>query len=371
MSLVKVYNESGIPAIIGDVLVTSKVNKLHQIFNKKIYIISPNLAVGWVNDKLPAKIILRGLYEKFRDKKVSKDELENFFLSSENSGNYYAKINGLIIDDVSYGFTFFTNAPEQSFNLTEFPHGSGSDFYNFLFSDEERSIDFSKRVSKIDEELSHLLAEASSLLAGDVFDSNKEDDFGLGYEVIYFDGNKFKYLDDVLHLYFGITVDTKNKKIISITALPKCVKYKNFNSFSVIQTFGIKGTKPLILHNNQIQVFDNSPSKWTRNFVTSILDNRPDEKRMNALIDIHSLAGKGINLKSNYYTITFGVEHLGEEGLSILVAYFNDSYSYLKPFRILRLGNSEKLEINLSGVISYFQQFVLKKFLEKTESYYK
>lgn len=369
MSLVKIYNESGMPALIGDVLVTSEINRQFKSFNKKVYIISPNLAVGWVNDKLPAKIILRNLYEKFRDKKVSKDELDNFFLSSEDSGNYYAKIIGLLIDGVSYGFTFFTNHPKQSFDLTEFPHGSGFGFYNYLFNDEERSISSSIRVSKIDEKLSHLLTEASSLLAGDIFKSNKEDDFGLGYEVIYFDGKKFKYLDDVLHLYFGITVDTKNKKIISLTALPRCVKYKNFNSFSVIQTFGIKGTKPLLLH-NKIQIFDNSTDKWTRNFVTSILDNQADKKMMNSVIDMHSLAGKGVNLKSNYYTITFGVEHLGKEGLSILVAYFKDSHSYLKPFRILRSGNNEKLEINLSGVVNYFQQFILNGFLEKTESYY-
>src|SRR5688572_8557153 len=110
MTLLAAYQEYGAPILVGDALCTSIVSKS---LKKKVYLISPNLVVGWTGFLRTARIVIFELFSRFSGKQVLFTELESALtrLSFPGMSEFGVKIVGWVVDDKPRCFIWQSSYP--------------------------------------------------------------------------------------------------------------------------------------------------------------------------------------------------------------------------------------------------------------------
>ena len=83
MTLLAAHRLHDIPVLVGDALCTAPDSKS---LKKKIYMITPNLAVGWTGFSITAAAVIGEMRSAFAEQTVTRPDLESFFTSFNCAG---------------------------------------------------------------------------------------------------------------------------------------------------------------------------------------------------------------------------------------------------------------------------------------------
>jgi len=231
MTLLAVREFFDIPVLIGDTLIsfeapgkrrfpTQPPNKpldsasnLYQLMPgntyRKVYIISDNFAIGWAGDMPPAANLLERIFSTFAGRTTTSKAWEKFITSQQPDAKTNVVLAGWIIEsERRLAFRWWSKFPW----ILEKDIGKGACFYDGT------GADFAQRTFRIpvgytttateDRHKATLCAlnGISTLIAYELrVGSNLRNLFGLCYELIVFDGNKFSYIDDINYLHYYYT----------------------------------------------------------------------------------------------------------------------------------------------------------------------
>src|SRR5712691_3902572 len=124
MTLLAAYQVHDAPVLVGDALCTSKISRS---LKKKVYLVSPNLVVGWTGYLRTAQIVIFELFSRFLGKHVGTSELETLLttLNFPGMADFEAKIVGWIVDDQPKCFIWQSSYPKDVFYDAAYFEGSG------------------------------------------------------------------------------------------------------------------------------------------------------------------------------------------------------------------------------------------------------
>ncbi|HYR78270.1 MAG TPA: hypothetical protein VEM96_20840 [Pyrinomonadaceae bacterium] len=284
MTLLAGFQHQDVPLLLGDFMILAGPQAYTR---KKVHLISSNLAVGWTGHVFLAKPILRDLYRMFNGTRVSQQELENFLTGYPipNPSSMLVHLVGWIADDEPRCFLWNSSFPSQLFYEPYHVDGSGSNAFENVLKSEEHFAIQGPPPSNIDEAIYFALFKATALMSDEVLSkANRKIGFGYGYELLYLDGNEFKFVDDVLYSTWEFYYDL-NSKGGNVRFYPTVYKYRSFDYYSVIQTYSFR-------------------SKTTEfNIVTPVFDDMPNVFSKIPGVDVAK--GVGFPLTSRWYCLYF------------------------------------------------------------------
>lgn len=204
MTLIAAYRPDGIPVLLGDFLITGAGKESSR---KKIYKVGRNFVIGWTGKLFLAAPILRALFEAFEGKTVTMEEVDKFLTSrpkEELHGNELLLV-GWVIDVMPQCFLWNIGYPAQLFYEPFHVVGSGSEKFRELMERQTIVGSWGSRRTNIDRAIYSALSEATELYSDENLERmNRRQGFGYAYELLYFDGEEFKYLDNIA--FFGMNI---------------------------------------------------------------------------------------------------------------------------------------------------------------------
>lgn len=211
MTLVAAYRPKGIPVLLGDFLVTGGPGL--QATRKKISKIGPNFVIGWTGRQFLAAPILGALVDQFRDQRVTMKEVEEFLINRPpdelNGDDLY--LVGWVIDELPHCFLWNIANPDQLFYEASYVVGTGEKKFQELLTKDAFGGAFGSKRTSVEEAIYSALAKATELYADENLDKlNRADKFGHGYELLYFDGNEFRYVENIAFFGMDILFDPTN-----------------------------------------------------------------------------------------------------------------------------------------------------------------
>lgn len=238
MTLVAAYRPEGIPVLIGDFLVTGGGQTSSK---KKIYKVSPNLAVGWSGSMFVAAPILRALFVAFEDKHVTRDEVEYFFTHRPEDELSTAPlfIIGWLITDQPYCFLWNGLYPTKLFYEAFHIIGSGSDKFADLVTRKSMGGSWGSKRTTIEQAIFSALSKATELYSDEnLAKMNRREGFGHGYELLYFDGSEFNYVENIA--FFGMDILLNSDNSNHCRQYEYWYRYHSLSNSSFLQSLNLK-----------------------------------------------------------------------------------------------------------------------------------
>lgn len=204
MTLVAAYRPEGIPVLIGDFLITGGGQESTK---KKIYKVSPNFAVGWSGPAFVAAPILRALFSAFEDKIVALSEVETFFSNrpKDELSTLPFFIVGWVIGEHPHCFLWNILCPTKLFYEPYHVVGSGTQKFQELMTRKSMGGSWGSKRTTIEQAVFSALSKATELYSDENLDKmNRREGFGHGYELLYFDGREFRYVENIA--FFGMDI---------------------------------------------------------------------------------------------------------------------------------------------------------------------
>lgn len=145
---------------------------------------------------------------------------------------------GWVVDDGYHGFRWNSEWPVELFYDSRLFDGCGEVALKMLPVGVIMPSETSPQPN-IDNAIKRALSTACRLTSDEILDGfNQRMGFGHGYEILYFNGEEFRYVDDVLYLAWDFLFDAKGK-IVDNQLFTKFYKYRNFSNYSVIQIWNV------------------------------------------------------------------------------------------------------------------------------------
>jgi hypothetical protein len=207
MTLVSAFKNRGIPLLIGDFLLTDRHRRASGL-SKKVHLMGPNVAIGWAGSLITAVPVLRDLYALTKDNFLTRRELENFLTEyprHELRGE--AHLIGWVIDGKSQCFLWNTLAPSHIHWDETIIDGSGEEgFLKVLDSAGGWGIT-EPSSSNLDSAIKYALFATSHLMSDEVLARNNQKlGFGHAYEILYYDGLRFRSVENVIYSIFDLNL---------------------------------------------------------------------------------------------------------------------------------------------------------------------
>jgi hypothetical protein len=257
MTLVAAFQHDSVPILLGDFLISAPSDQFGT--RKKIHLISTNLVVGWADDLWAAKPVLNDLSMRFHGSQVNRQELERFFKDypTKDLGSLSVQIVGWLVDDEPLCFFWRSDYPLEIYYDQQHFVGSGAQTFKEMLS--TRSFVGSNRELKgVEAAIFLSLMKSSSLIADEIlFGLNRQQGFGFAFEIVYFDGLQFRFVDNILYSAADVFYDPISRQIHH-RFYPVTVKYRSFNDFSVIQLNDLAEPRTQLFA--VTPVFDNMPN---------------------------------------------------------------------------------------------------------------
>ena len=246
---------------MGDLVLS--VGNIRSGVMKKIVKLSDNFVLAWCGNRKTADQVFRLIYERFRGKEFSCETLRDFLtsFSAEDFGSplFSTRFIGWVVDSGNpVCFVWRTDFPSELFIHAEtICCGGGSDFASeFAFVNNEASARFAEAVecSKNRSATTELfvLSVAGYLMSKEHVAIGKQDtsDYGYGYEILYYDGQVFRYLTDTAYftVLAKVGVDPNNPAAMSLTIDMLNPRYKVFSTDKLAGVVHI-------LNLNHVQIF--------------------------------------------------------------------------------------------------------------------
>lgn len=279
MTIVAAFRAQGIPVLIGDMLITSLADNKESNFlptqpyfskslphetgrrvcgaRKKVHLINDKLVIGWAGSLHAASRVLAKLNNLFASEKATRETLEKALTSindyTEEIWNVH--VIGWIFDGEPHCFRWNSGYPSEVFFHHSHFEGSGENTFLETFTAHTNlyagpGVDSPELVAQMG-----CLAMISKLIDKEIWTGvTLKESFGYCYEVIYLDGDEFRFVDEVAYPMWEIK---KERAGYWYRAGPLIVKYKNVGKFSVVQTSHLYGELANSTHLDMVTpVFD-------------------------------------------------------------------------------------------------------------------
>lgn len=208
MTLIAAYRPHGIPVLLGDFLITGGGS---ETSNKKIYRVSSNFVIGWTGYKILAATVLRQLLDNFQDRVVTVAEIERFLVNYEieqSSLDQLLLIAWIVENNNPRCFLWNYAYPRELFYQAECFAGSGEEKFKELKTRDSLEGSWNMLKTNVELAIQSTLIKAAELYSDEILDKmNRRQGFGYGYELLYFDGTQFRYLDNIAYLGMDIYFD--------------------------------------------------------------------------------------------------------------------------------------------------------------------
>jgi hypothetical protein len=285
MTLLAAFQHEGVPILLGDFLVTAQDQCGTR---KKIHLISPNFVIGWTDHRFAAQIVLRELDERFHGQHVSQTHVEDFLTHYPPSdlGSLGFLLVGWIVDGGPHCFLWNSLYPHEMFYSSDHLVGIGAPvFQGFL--DNPGYLAASAGLPKVERAVLFSLTQCCRLISDEVLaGANQETGFGFAFEILYFDGQQFRFVDDISYSFFDILYDVR-QSLIFPHFHGAIVKYRSFESYSVVQIN--------LPNENRMRFF----------VMTPVFDDMPDLLTRIPGIDVSR--NQSFSAKSDYYCVYYRV----------------------------------------------------------------
>lgn len=338
------FKESGIPMLLGDVLLTGKNGS--KGVRKKIHKISPNLVVSWTGHLFAAQLVIKDLHQFYQGRKISKLELEDFFKYYQVSdlASLEVQIIGWVIDIVPYCFRWNSGWPHELFYHPFHYGGSGSELLeqanigSEIGSSPSGEPDLPCGKRRVTDLIGHLLAEEA--LGHDL----QQYGFGHAYDFLYYSGTEFCYMPQTLVSIIQFDMDG-NGMISRISLNNTCYKIQSIANETVVQ---IHSTND---HTTHIEIISNL---WTKN-PEQLPEIRDYLKGLQQNVTLNS--GYKFSYDSDYYSF---ILHFFETDSSRCLPNFP-----LIPMSFEKGASGDYFTIEESdNIVSFSFRSDFKKFLE-------
>lgn len=256
MTLVAAFSVSGVPALVGDFLITDSHPHANHIFlptkpelrdqkpeigqrricglRKKIHKIGERLIVGFTGDLMAGEQLLRALYSHVGSSSPTLPDLERFLANVLFSDKNKTELVGWILEKRPICFHWKGSEPEKV-NVVDsvFTGSGGAHFRNEILPATTSAMSHDLRTA-VEKAIYVCVAKTGKILFSELMAAGHlAYDYGFGAEAILWDGSKFFYIDKVAYAFWNIQVNQDN----SLTVYPSNVSaiYKNYGAFSVMQ----------------------------------------------------------------------------------------------------------------------------------------
>jgi hypothetical protein len=252
MTLIAAWKEGGIPLLIGD-LVVSQIGEFDSPHHplptrddlgdllpvewfrhivepcQKVYVISDNVAIGWCDYKLTAKIIIKETLNRYEGKILSLIDIKNHFTSITKFKDLPCIIIGWVVEsNIMTCFKWRSDQPQEFIVDDAFVEGSGSEYFRSIFTP----------LAVIGENpLESALTRVGHVLKDEVlYGTNLEELFGGGFKVIYHDGHRFVVLPSVTYIFLQLE-ELEDEESLVLIGPKRILKFHQENQ--VIQTMAV------------------------------------------------------------------------------------------------------------------------------------
>lgn len=256
MTLVAAFAINGIPALIGDFLLTDNQPHAKHIFlptrpalsgtkpetgrrricglRKKIHKVGERLIVGFTGDLKAGEQLLKGLYSHVGDSSPTLIDLEQFLANVRFTNKDKTELVGWIWERRPLCFQWKGSEPEEIKVVDSVFSGSGGGHFRNAIMTAGTSGMSPELKTALDKAIYVCVAKAGKILFSELMAAgNLAHDYGFGAELMLWDGGRFFYIDKLAYAFWNIVVNGDN----SLTVCPSNVSaiYKNCGTFSVMQ----------------------------------------------------------------------------------------------------------------------------------------
>jgi hypothetical protein len=260
MTVVAAFRTCGTPILIGDLLVTADTNNEESSFlptspgtaatlskdicariagtRKKVHLFGGSVAVAWSGSLLAASSVLKALKDFSEGREIDRDILAAFLAQQTGweADGVSVVLTGWVVKPELLCFRWNSTWPHEVFFDDRFFDGSGDEVFEALIDEQVRSAAGPGIESNCEKAIYSVLAKVGKLVSHEVFTGETlRSRFGYCYEVAYFDGARFRYVDEVTYLSWLVRISDSEPRYQAMPA-PAIVKYKNFGEFSAVQT---------------------------------------------------------------------------------------------------------------------------------------
>jgi hypothetical protein len=265
MTLLAAYKIDDIPILVGDAVTTALS---YKGLRRKIYLISPNLVLGWTGYLRVAREIIPDIFRTFYNTQVEKEEFERFLTSydTEQFGMLDVRLTGWLYNDVHNCFLWQSGYPSEVFYNDSYFEGTGEKYFEDVLRPDHAKVaggsnpqtPNNKEYFALYETLAHTGEAFFSEL---LFPEQWNQTFGFAYEIFGFIDGRFRAVHTVTHLGWDYYWEP-----ISKTGTPRlatfAAKYIHRGDCSIIQQVNHKDLA-LTTYTNYIvmPVYDWHPSE--------------------------------------------------------------------------------------------------------------
>lgn len=273
MTVVAAFAVHGVPVLFGDLLLTSNAGPESQSHlptnptvsasmpsdigarvvgaRKKVHLIGNKLAVAWSGSFMAASSVLAELNAKFSsmNSDVSELEAELSQITMYSDGIFAVNLIGWVIDPHPRCFRWNSMWPAELFFEDAHFDGSGARMFLDTLSPVGQLSGMGPGVESAEEAATlTLLAKASKLMDNEIWSGETiRNRFGYCYEIAFYDGSKFRYVEQIAYLTWEVGVDPVRKGY-AYRVGPVLLKYRNMGEYSVVQTTRFADGKPAETH---------------------------------------------------------------------------------------------------------------------------
>ncbi len=236
MTLIAAYRPNGVLILLGDFLITYKgITDVSS--RKKIHKISSNFVIGWTGRLNDASLILRNLFERFEDKIVTLQEVESFLTSLKIDEKYQKElilIGWVVEKNLPVCFLWDISVSAKIYYASRHVAGSGGQrFLNLLTqANYWRGTPEGNNTEKA---IYAALSEITELYRDETFERmNQQAGFGHGYELLYFNGQEFQYVENIAFSGVKVYWDSVNNTE-ELSSFPIWYRYHSIGDAAFLQ----------------------------------------------------------------------------------------------------------------------------------------
>lgn len=260
MTVVAAFRTCGTPILVGDLLITADANNEESSFlptspgaaaslskdicariagtRKKVHLFGGSVAIAWSGSRLAASSVLKALKEFSDGSEVDINTLTAFLAQQTGweEDRVSVVLTGWVVKPELLCFRWNSSWPHEVFFDDRFFDGTGEEIFEALIDEKVRSSAGPGIENNCEKAIYSVLAKVGKLVSHEVFTGDTlRSRFGYCYEVAYFNGTEFRYVDEVTYLSWLVRISDSEPRYQAMPA-PAIVKYKNFGEFSAVQT---------------------------------------------------------------------------------------------------------------------------------------
>lgn len=269
MTVVAAFKAFETPLLVADMLLTAESNIQGDSFlptapgaaatlpneiqakvagtRKKLHLFGGQLAVAWSGSWLAASSILQALKENSVTNIPDQDSLVSFLTKQTEWADDQISVvlTGWLGKPEPTCFRWNSAWPQEVFFDDRFFDGSGDEIFEALLDEKVMAGTGALLQSSVERAIYAALAKVGKLVSHEVFTGETlRSRFGYCYEIAYYDGAEFRYLDEVTYLSWLVRISDTEPRYQAQPA-PAIVKYKNLGEYSAVQTVRLD-TRPTV-----------------------------------------------------------------------------------------------------------------------------